>query len=210
MKIRNAFRPRKRGVFISFEGTEGAGKSSVISILAKKLRAHTPVCVTREPGGTPAAEKIRSCVIRNSVQPMTELFLMQASRAEHVHEKIRPELTAGHWVLCDRFSDSSLAYQGHARGLGWDQVSRLNSLATGGLRPDLSIFLDVDPKIGLARAQVTTRFENEGLRFQKKVRAGFLKAIREDRSRWFIVRVQNKSPHEIAELIWNEWVRRYG
>src|SRR5262245_54520564 len=115
---------RKRtGVFITFEGTDGAGKSTLIGLLAERLRSlGKPVTVTREPGGSPVAEKIREVLIKEAMDPWTELFLYEASRAEHLARTIRPALERGDWVLCDRFADSSLAYQGEARGLPWAEV----------------------------------------------------------------------------------------
>lgn len=194
----------KRGVFISFEGTEGAGKSTVIRLLARQLkRRHgiRTVVLTREPGGTPIAEKIRKLVVGERVGAMAELFLMEASRAEHVATKIEPALRAGHWVLCDRFADSSMAYQGHARGLGWTLVSQLNKMATAGLSPDRSVFLDVRPSVGLKRARVRTRFEKAGTRFQSKVRQGFLRAIAEDPRRWIVINTELLRPDEAVEVI---------
>src|SRR5579885_542584 len=173
------------GVFITFEGTDGAGKSTLIGLLADRLRQQgCAVTVTREPGGSPVAERIREILMNEAMDPWTELFLYEASRAEHLARTILPALERGDWVLCDRFADSSLAYQGQARGLPWAEVERLNKVATRGLRPDLTVWLDVDPATGLERAREKTRFEAEGVEFQKRVRAGFARAARQAPRRW--------------------------
>lgn len=173
------------GLFVTFEGTEGAGKSTLIRGLSTLLKedGHT-VVMTREPGGHPLAEKVRELILHDRMAPLTELFLYQAARAEHVTETIRPALNRGAIVLCDRFTDSTLAYQGTARGLDWKQIETLNRIATGGLKPDLTFFIDIDPAEGLRRASDPNRFEAEGVRFQTRVRAGFLKSKRQNPKRW--------------------------
>jgi dTMP kinase len=188
-----------QGIFITFEGTEGAGKSTLIQHIAEALRkdGHT-VTVTREPGGTPVAEKIRELILGQGMHPMTELFLYEAARAEHLETTIRPALIRGEVVLCDRFADSSLAYQGHARGLPWKQVKTLNRIATRKLKPHLTFFLDLDPAVGLKRASHHNRFELEGLEFQQKVRQGFLKARSENPSRWLILKVEGRTPDDLC------------
>jgi dTMP kinase len=195
--------------FITFEGTEGAGKSTLIREVAQRLRlilGHDPI-QTREPGGSATAEKIRNLILNEEMDPRTELFLYEAARAEHLARTIRPALKAGKWVLCDRFADSSLAYQAHARGLPWKEVLQANRLATQGLDPDLTVLLDIDPAKGLARAQVTTRFEAEGVEFQKKVRLGFMKARRENPKRWLVLKVEKGSPAELADFV-TEYLRK--
>ncbi|MGZ3707868.1 MAG: dTMP kinase, partial [Bdellovibrionota bacterium] len=120
---------------------------------------------------------------------------------EHMAKLIEPALAAGKVVLCDRFTDSSLAYQAHARGLPWKEVQALNRVATRGREPDLTVLLDIDPAVGLARARELTRFEAEGVEFQKKVRQGFLKARKQRPSRWLTLRVERASPAELAEAV---------
>lgn len=196
-------------MFITFEGTEGSGKSTLIQLLSKKLNsAGCNVKTTREPGGVKVAEEIRKTILHSKMHPMTELFLYEAARAEHLLEVILPELRKKNWVLCDRFTDSTLAYQAHARGLPWKQVESLNKIATSGLTPDLTIWLDIDVAKGLARATDRNRFEEEGLVFQKKVRAGFLKAWKQKPSRWLRVQVKNQSPEEILNYIWKELCKK--
>jgi dTMP kinase len=190
------------GILISFEGTEGSGKSTLIRLVDQRLiEAGYPTRQTREPGGIPTAEKIRSILLENEMNPWTELFLYEAARAEHAAQVLKPELEQGKIVLCDRFTDSTLAYQAHARGLPWKEVKLLNRLATLGLQPDLTVLLDIDPAVGLERAQDPNRFEAEGLQFHKKVRAGFIKARSEQPKRWLTLRVQNRSPEELAASV---------
>jgi len=197
-------KPKKfSGLFVTFEGVEGAGKSTLIRSLSLQLQSKfkVKITLTREPGGNLVAEKIREVILNQAMDPKTELFLYEAARAEHLVKTILPALCAGQIVLCDRYADSSLAYQAHARGLDWNLVKKLNALATDGLKPDLTVMLDIDPALGLARASDKNRFEAEGVLFQKKVRAGFLKASREEPKRWMVIPVREKTPDELATLI---------
>ena len=180
-----------RGLFITFEGTEGAGKSTLIRNLREQILARTDgpfanreVVLTREPGGTRVAERIRAVILEEAMDPWTELFLYEAARAEHLVTTVLPALKRGAIVLCDRFTDSTLAYQSHARGLPWSTVKSLNRVATQGVTPSLTFHLDLDPALGLSRAREQTRFEAEGVAFQTRVRAGFLKSKRESPKRW--------------------------
>jgi dTMP kinase len=193
-----------QGRFITFEGTEGAGKSTLIREVAARLaRELGPdrVVVTREPGGVPVAERIRATILEEEMNPWTELFLYQAARAEHLAQVILPALKAGKFVLCDRFTDSTLAYQAHARGLPWKKVAELNLVATQGLKPHLTVLLDIDPAVGLKRAKVQTRFEAEGVGFQKKVRAGFLKARKLEPKRWLTIKAMAGSPEILGQAV---------
>lgn len=189
-----------RGLLVTFEGTEGAGKSTLIREIAARLKP-TPVVLTREPGGTRVAERIREVILEEAMTPWTELFLYEAARAEHLAKTVVPALEKGSVVLCDRFTDSTLAYQAHARGLPWETVGELNRIATQGIAPGLTVLVDIDPAIGLKRASVQTRFEAEGLAFQKRVRAGFLKSKRLDPARWLVVNSGKHSATELAEQI---------
>ncbi|MGK5082265.1 dTMP kinase [Bdellovibrionota bacterium FG-1] len=193
-----------KGILIAFEGTEGAGKSTLIHAVGaqlKRLRGSRNVVITREPGGTPVAEKIRTIILEHSMDPWTELFLYEAARAEHLAHTIRPAIQAGKIVLCDRFTDSTLAYQAFARGLPWKEVHALNQTATRGISPHLTVLLDIDPAVGLKRAKVRTRFEAEGVEFQKKVRRGFLKARRENPDRWLTLSAMSGTPEQLAEKV---------
>ena len=170
-----------RGAFITLEGGEGCGKSTQIALLADRLTAAgADVLVTREPGGTPVGDRIRGLVLdvaHTGMASRTELLLYEASRAELVGAVIAPALARGAVVLCDRFADSSTAYQSYGRGLPLAEVLALNMLATGGLVPDLTLLLDLEPATGLARAAgaaAADRLESEELAFHERVRAGFL------------------------------------
>jgi dTMP kinase len=179
-------RPPIKGLLVTFEGTEGAGKSTLIQAIKKAL-AHESVTLTREPGGSPTAERIRELILAQAMDPWCELFLYEAARAEHIAKTLLPALSRGEIVLCDRYTDSSLAYQAHARGLDWKKVSQLNTIATQGLVPDMTVLLDIDPAQGLARAKDRNRFEGEGVAFQTRVRQGFLKAKKENPKRWLVI-----------------------
>jgi len=171
------------------------------ALRAELERRGVAVVTTREPGGVPVAEKIRSVILENPMSPWTELFLYEAARAEHLQSVILPAMARGAWVLCDRFTDSSLAYQGHARGLEWKKVETLNALATGGMEPDLVVWLDIDPARGLRAARDPNRFEAEGVAFQSKVRAGFGKAMRRRPRKWIKLRAHSSSPEAMAAAL---------
>jgi dTMP kinase len=169
------------GLFVTFEGIEGSGKSTHLRLLAGSLRddGHD-VVETREPGGTPLGQALRDLLLAPSqtpLDPMAELLLYCADRTQHVAEVIRPALTAGRIVLCDRFSDSTIAYQGYGRGLDLEAVRALDARARGGLLPDLTFVLDCPPEAGLARVHKRSgagdRFEQEALAFHQAVRRGF-------------------------------------
>ncbi len=183
----------KRGFFITVEGGEGAGKTSAIDAILEQVKARGhEVLSTREPGGIPIAEQIRSVVLdRNNtaMDPRTEALLYAAARRQHLAEKVIPALEAGKVVVCDRFIDSSLAYQGYARELGMDEVFAINRFAIGDWMPDLTVFMDVRPEIGLARIRAdqgreVNRLDLESMTFHNKVREGYLQVLR-----WFPERV---------------------
>ncbi len=200
---------RKTGRFITFEGTEGAGKSTLIAAVETALVRRGIDCVrTREPGGNPTAEKIREVILSSAMNPWTELFLYEAARAEHLAQTILPALAAGKVVLCDRFTDSSLAYQGQGRGLPWKQIQALNEIATQGLEPDLTVWLDIDPAEGLSHAREITRFEKEGVIFQSRVRQGFARARRESPARWLKLQARSATPEALAEKVVEAWLKQ--
>lgn len=164
------------GRFISLEGVDGSGKSTQVNLLADALRAQgRAVVVTREPGGTALGEAIRDVLLADrAMEPMAEALLFAAARAQHVRELIRPALEDGSWVVCDRFVDSSLAYQGVARDLGVDRVWEINAPALDGCLPDLAIVLDVPPVVSAERASGPgDRIESEGIALQEAVAAGY-------------------------------------
>ena len=165
------------GVFVTFEGGEGVGKTTQIALLRAALeREGHAVRVTREPGGDAVGETVRNLLLTSDMTPRAELLLFLASRSQNVEQVIRPHLEGGGIVLCDRFIDSSVAYQGMARGLGMETVAHLNHFATGGLVPDLTLLLDSDPSMGLARQTNRNRMEAESLAFHQRARQGFLAA----------------------------------
>jgi dTMP kinase len=166
------------GFFITLEGPEGGGKSTQSALLAERLRAVGVDAVRcAEPGGGPIPQAIRAVLLNPSHAEMTahaELLLFLAARAQHVEETIRPALAAGRVVVCDRFSDSTIAYQGHAGGLPLDEVTSLIEFAAGGLWPDLTLLLDLPAEVGLTRQRERNRMEEKGMAYHQRVRDGFL------------------------------------
>lgn len=194
-----------RGRFIVLEGGEGAGKSTLSGALVARLReAGLDAIAVREPGGTAAGEKVRE-LLHLELQPWAETFAFLVARAQLVSEVIRPALERGATVVCDRYYPSTLAYQGYARGLGLDQLRAANALATGGLEPDLVVFLDIDPEVGLRRKHgeiEAIRTGLEGLAFHQRVREGYLALMAEPGpGKW--LRLDATLPaDEIAEAAW--------
>jgi dTMP kinase len=180
-----------RGRLIAFEGVEGSGKSTQLELLRQALEGRDrEVVVTREPGGTPAGERVRALLLDPEVElgPRAEALLFAAARAELVAEVIRPALERGAHVLCDRYLDSSLAYQGAARGLGRGPVEEVNRFATGGLLPDVVVLLDLDPAAGLGRrAGALDRIEAQDLGFHRRVRQAFCDLAAADPGRFVVV-----------------------
>lgn len=182
------------GRFITFEGIEGVGKSTNMAVLASRIEgAGHRLIQSREPGGTPVAEQIRGLVAEHSEEAMSdiaELLLIFAARAQHVDNVIRPALEAGTWVLCDRFTDSSRAYQGGGRGLPMETIDELADLVHGDLRPDLTILLDAPVEIGMQRIagrQAPDRFEAQRAEFFDRVRACYLRLAESDPDRFVVV-----------------------
>ena len=182
-----------KGLFITLEGPDGGGKTTQAQQLASGFRLYgREVLITREPGGTETAESIRELVLDPALQlsPETESLLQLAARADHVSQVIRPALDAGKVVLCDRFSDSTLVYQGILRDMDLDQLRKLNDFATRGLRPDVTLLLDGDPRELLKRRNdrgIVDKFELQGLAFQDRVRAGYLQLAQAEPERILVV-----------------------
>ena len=194
-------------MFITFEGGEGAGKSTAIKRIVEKLTSEGyEIVLTREPGGTPIAEEIRNVILdkkNTAMDPRTEALLYAASRRQHLVEKVIPALQEGKLVLCDRFLDSSLAYQGGARGIGIDTVYNMNLFATEGMLPDLTILFDIKPEEGLARIAANSqrevnRLDVEKLTFHNKVRDSFHELAKKFPERFVIVDA-SKTPDEVFE-----------
>ena len=195
------------GLFVTFEGGEGSGKSTQIERLAARLRAagHDPL-VTREPGGTPLAEAVREVLLDPAHRPvaLAEALLMEAARADLVERVVRPALASGRIVVCDRYGDSTLAYQGGGRGLDLALLRALNAAATGGLTPDLTVLIDVDPGTGLARrgaAGAPNRLDREPEEFHARVRARY-RALAEAEPDRFRVLDGRESADRIETLVW--------
>ncbi len=203
-------------MFITLEGGEGSGKSTAIKIIVPRLeKLGYEVVLTREPGGTPISEEIRNVILdkkNTEMDPMTEALLYAASRRQHIIEKIKPALKEGKIVISDRFLDSSLAYQGGARGLGIDRVYELNQYATDGLLPDLTIFFELKPQEGLKRieanaAREVNRLDVEKITFHEKVYNSFETLCEKFPNR--IVRIDaSKNAEEVADEVYEEIIKR--
>ena len=194
-------------LFVTLEGPEGAGKTTQLARLETRLRAAgRAVTVTREPGGTPLGTRVREVVLDPAVdiEPLGEFLLYSASRAQLVCEVLRPALERGETVLCDRYADSSLAYQGAGRGLPWPLLRQITDEVTGGLVPGLTVLLDLDPALGLERAArrgQPDRLERADLDFHRRVRQGFLDLARAE-TRRFLVLDATRSADDLEADIW--------
>ena len=184
------------GLFVTFEGPEGCGKTSQLRLLAAYLQDQgCDVLTTREPGGAPISERVRAIVldpIHTNMEPTTEFLLFSAARAQHVAEVIRPHLERGGVVLCDRFADSSLAYQGYGYGLDLEARRAITHFATGGLVPDLTLFLDLPVEAGLrrkagGRGDAWNRMEQKQIAYHERVRAGYLAMAADEPERWVTI-----------------------
>ncbi|MDH5784923.1 MAG: dTMP kinase [Chromatiales bacterium] len=196
-----------RGRFITLEGSEGSGKSTNLEYIYQRLKTEgLEVVLTREPGGTPLAEAIRELLLDKRNHTMvsdTELLLMFAARAQHLHELIIPSLNQGKWVLCDRFTDATYAYQGAGRGICHDRIAQLERWVQGELRPDLTFFLDLPVAQGLARAGERAeldRFEREEIDFFERVRQGYLACADAEPARYRVVDASPALPDVQAQL----------
>lgn len=199
-----------KGIFITFEGPEGAGKTTVIAEIYKRLEQEGKKAIlTREPGGIRISEKIRGIILDNDHQEMdgrTEALLYAAARRQHLVERILPAIEEGNIVLCDRFVDSSLAYQGYARGLGMDEVMSINAFAIDKTMPDLTIFFDITPEEGLQRitdseAREQNRLDNETVQFHQKVYEGYQILLKQFPNR-IISTDASKPLSEVTENVW--------
>jgi len=206
--------PPPPGKFITIEGGEGVGKSTNADLIQSFLESRgCEVVVTREPGGTALGEALRSILLSADIESpvaMAELLIIFAARAQHLTTVIEPALAAGKWVLCDRFTDATYAYQGWGRNIDQRAIASLEQLVQGARRPDLTVLLDMDPSLGLARAKERAeldRFEQEELAFFNRVREGYLARAKEEPARWLIIDA-SKTLDEVTTVIGqalNDW-----
>ena len=210
---------QQRGRFITLEGTEGVGKTTNRDIIQAWLEQRGIGChVTREPGGTPLAEEVRELLLQprqEAVDATAELLLIFAARAQHLNTVIKPALEAGEWVLCDRFTDATYAYQGAGRGLPVKTIAALESLVQGELRPDLTIVLDIDVRTGLERAgkrSALDRFEQEELDFFERVRGSYAMSAKHDPQRYRLVDASQSLEMVQADIyrLLNDFLRANG
>lgn len=209
----------QRGLFITFEGGEGSGKSTQARLLAESLEARGfDVVLTREPGGTDGAEIMREVLLSGAIEPFgpeVETAVLYAARADHLDSRIRPELAAGKWVICDRFSDSTRAYQGAADKVDPEFIEALDTIVVGATQPDISFFLDLPAEDGLARARLrrgeaagADRFERADLAFHEKLRQGFLEIARKEPGRVCVINAA-RGIEDVATDIWQELQKRF-
>ena len=196
--------------FISFEGGEGSGKSTQIKLLAKKLSKYGDVITTREPGGTIEAEVIRKLLVKgkkNKWSGIVETLLLYAARKDHIDKVIAPSLKKNKWVLCDRFKESTLVYQGYGKNVDLDLIKKLDKIITNNLTPSLTFILDINPKIGLKRSKrksnTETRYENMSLTFHNKIRKEFINIAKSNKKKFILIDA-NQNINQIQNIIWNE------
>ena len=196
--------------FISFEGGEGSGKSTQIKLLAKRLAKYGDVITTREPGGTIEAEIIRNLLVKgkkNKWSGVVETLLLYAARKDHIDKVIAPSLKKNKWVLCDRYKESTLVYQGYGKNVDIDLIKKLDKIITNNLTPGLTFILDIDPIIGLKRSKrksnTETRYENMSLGFHNKIRKAFKTIARLNKNKFILVNA-NQDINLIQDIIWSE------
>ena len=207
----------KKGIFITFEGPEGCGKSTQSKLLVDYLKDNSYECVyTREPGGTPAGERIRGLLLHSKkihITDLTEMLLFEASRSQIVAELIAPAIADKEIVVCDRFSDATLSYQGYGGGIPLKLIKAVDAIATGGLKPDLTILLDIDTMAGLRRAgkKGVDRMEEKALAYHMRVRAGYLKLAKAEPSRIKVIKVKDgiESTQGLVRAEVRRVIRRY-
>ena len=204
---------KEGGRFITFEGIDGAGKSTQIQVVADVLRARgIDVVLTREPGGTPLAEALRTLVLNEPMDASTETLLLFAARSDHLERVLRPALAAGRWVLCDRFTDATYAYQAGGRGVSAERIATLEQWVHPDLQPDLTLLFDVPPEIAaqrLSKARAADRFESEQLGFFGAVRRLYLERAASFPKRFFVVD-STASPEDIRGQLTNLMARWNG
>lgn len=208
-----------RGIFITIEGPDGSGKTTALQQVVPRLQQemNRKVVATREPGGSPIAEKIRSLILdplHTDMDSRTEALLYAASRRQHLIEKVLPVLESGDVIFCDRFVDSSIAYQGYARGIGEEGIREINEFATEGIEPDVTLYIDVPAEVGIQRIHANldereyNRLDQEKLAFHEKVRAGYQQLAKANPERIVVVD-GTMSREEVAEACYNIIKNRY-
>lgn len=205
------------GHFITFEGGDGSGKTTQIKALAAALEARgVAVTLTREPGGSPGAEDIRNLLVTGAPgrwDPLSETLLLYAARHDHVERVIKPALAEGQWVLCDRFSDSTYAYQGAGGGLNRETIRRIESVSIADFKPELTLVLDLPVEVGLGRTQKRgddeTRFEQFDVAFHEKLRQGYLELARRGRERYVVIPA-DPAVDEVSASIWQAVADKFG
>jgi len=205
----------KKGYFVTFEGSDGCGKTTQSVLIVKKLRElGFDVVHTREPGGTLVAEALRKILLNpdNKIAPITELLLYEACRTQHTSELVIPSLEAGKFVICERYTDATVAYQGFGRGIDIKTISQLNRIATFNLIPDLTILFDCDINKGLSRASVRgkDRLEKEDILFHRRVKNGYDWLVKKYPSRIKLIDVHNRSIEDIGEQIFGIFAKKFG
>lgn len=203
-------KPVHKAPFISFEGGEGAGKTTQAQLLKQRIETHQiPVLLVREPGTTPLGEQVRNIIKTSDNVPAADALLFMAARAQLMNDIIVPNIQAGTTVICDRFADSTIAYQGYGGNLNLDRLRHANELATDEIKPDLTVLLDVPPETGLHRrdaddestGETQRRFEELPIRFHRNVRRGYIEMARREPARW--VRIDaSKEPREVSDDVW--------
>ncbi|MCW5937059.1 MAG: dTMP kinase [Fimbriimonadaceae bacterium] len=190
-------------MFVTLEGPEGSGKTTLVRGLAQELGAcGYKVLATREPGSGKFGAAVRGLLLHGEdILPTTELFLFLADRAQHVATTLRPALEEGTVVLCDRFTDSTVVYQGYGRGLDLDELRRMNEIASGGLKPELTLLLDLPPESGLDRIKDKDRIDNEGIEFHKRVREGFHAEAKAEPGRWVVIDASRPPEETLATAL---------
>jgi dTMP kinase len=191
------------GLFVTLEGPDGAGKSTQLELL-RSAAAGRDWVFTRNPGGTSFGQKLRSILLDDrsvELSELAELFLYMADRAQHITELVKPALAENKVVICDRFIDSTVAYQGNGRGLNIDLIKQLNKVAIAGLKPDLTFLFDVDPAVGLSRAKDHNKMEEAGAALQSKVRAGFLQLAAEEPERFVVIDAVKNNIQEVHQIV---------
>ncbi|MFC1485025.1 dTMP kinase [bacterium] len=195
---------KNKGFFISIEGIDGSGKSTQADLLYDFLQTKYDVIKTREPGGCEISEKIRDILLSRDLKlfDTTELLLMEAARSEHFFSLIKPSLDTGKIVICERFIDSTIAYQGYGRGMDLVKIESFNDFATNGIKPDITLFFDTDENESYGRIEgAFDRLEKEGIDFQKKVRQGFLKIAERESDRVRVINVFSLAKEEVHEKV---------